>query len=201
MVNLLFQGTKKMLRIAILASGSGSNAQALVEHFTQSPWGRVEIIVTNNPLAGVIERAERLGVRCKSFDPKTESDEILSLLESSADIILLAGYLRMIPANWTRAFQGRMFNIHPALLPKFGGKGMYGKYVHEAVSAAGESVTGITIHMVNEHYDEGAIVAQYQVEITPGEAAQSIEEKVRELELEYFGPTIESWIAQLSERQ
>ena len=113
-----------------------------MEHFTQSPWGRVEIIVTNNPLAGVIERAERLGVRCKSFDPKTESDEILSLLESSADIILLAGYLRMIPANWTRAFQGRMFNIHPALLPKFGGKGMYGKYVHEAVSAAGESVTG-----------------------------------------------------------
>ena len=201
MVNLLFQGTKKMLRIAILASGSGSNAQALVEYFTQSPWGRVEIIVTNNPLAGVIERAERLGVTCKSFDPKTQSDEILSLLESSADIILLAGYLRMIPANWTRAFQGRMFNIHPALLPKFGGKGMYGKYVHEAVSAAGESVTGITIHMVNEHYDEGAIVAQYQVEITPGEAAQSIEEKVRELEREYFGPTIESWIAQLSEQQ
>lgn len=190
-----------MLRIAILASGSGSNAQALVEHFTQSPWGRVEIIVTNNPCAGVIERAERLGVTCKSFDPKTQSDEILLLLESSADIILLAGYLRMIPANWTRAFQGRMFNIHPALLPKFGGKGMYGKYVHEAVSAAGESVTGITIHMVNEHYDEGAIVAQYQVEITPGEAAQSIEEKVRELELEYFGPTIESWIAQLSEQQ
>jgi phosphoribosylglycinamide formyltransferase-1 len=107
----------------------------------------------------------------------------------------------MIPANWTRTFQGRMFNIHPALLPKFGGKGMYGKYVHEAVSAAGESVTGITIHLVNEHYDEGAIVAQYQVEITPGEAAQSIEEKVRALELEYFGPTIESWIAQLSEQQ
>jgi phosphoribosylglycinamide formyltransferase-1 len=200
-VNLLLQGTKKMLRIAILASGSGSNAQALVEHFAQSQWGRVEIIVTNNPLAGVIERAERLGVRCKSFNPKIQSDEILSLLESSADIILLAGYLRMIPANWTRAFQGRMFNIHPALLPKFGGKGMYGKHVHQAVSAAGESVTGITIHMVNEHYDEGAIVAQYQVEITPGEPAQSIEEKVRELELEYFAPTIETWIAQLSEQQ
>ena len=163
-----------MLRIAILASGSGSNAQALVEHFTQSPWGRVEIIVTNNPLAGVIERAERLGVRCKSFDPKTESDEILSLLESSADIILLAGYLRMIPANWTRAFQGRMFNIHPALLPKFGGKGMYGKYVHEAVSAAGESVTGITIHMVNEHYDEGAIVAQYQWKLPPARRPRAL---------------------------
>ena len=190
-----------MLKIAILASGSRSNTQALVEHFAQSPWGRVQIIVTNNPHTGVIKRAETLGIACKSFDPKTQSDEILLLLESSADIILLAGYLRRVPANWTRAFQGRMFNIHPALLPKFGGKGMYGKYVHEAVSAAGETVTGITIHMVNEHYDEGTVLAQYQVEITSGEAAQSIEEKVRALELEYFGPTIESWIAQLSEQQ
>ena len=163
-----------MLKIAILASGSGSNAQALVEHFAQSPWGRVEIIVTNNTHAGVIQRAEKLGIACKSFDPKTQSDEILSLLESSADIILLAGYLRMIPANWTRAFRGRMFNIHPALLPKFGGKGMYGKYVHEAVSAAGESVTGITIHMVNEHYDEGAIVAQYQVESPPARRPKAL---------------------------
>lgn len=199
MVNLLYQGTKKMLRIAVLASGSGSNAQVLVEHFAQSPWGSVEIIVTNNPHAGVIERAERLGVMCKSFDPKTESDKILMYLKSIVDIILLAGYLRMIPANWPRAFQGRIFNIHPALLPKFGGKGMYGKHVHEAVSAAGESVTGITIHQVNEYYDEGEIVAQYEVEITPGEAASSIEKKVRELEQEYFGPTIESWIAQMSE--
>ena len=190
-----------MLKIAILASGSGSNAQALIEYFTQSPWGRVEILVTNNPQAGVIERAERLGVACKSFNPKTESDEILLLLESSADIILLAGYLRRIPVNWTRAFNGRIFNIHPSLLPKFGGKGMYGRYVHEAVSAAGESVTGITIHIVNEQYDEGTIVAQYQVEITPGEAPQSIEEKVRELELEYFGPTIESWMAKRSEQR
>ena len=190
-----------MLKIAVLASGSGSNAQSLVEHFADSPWGRVEIIVTNNANAGVIERADRLNISTLIFDPKTESDAVLKRLDEEIDIILLAGYLRMIPANWTRAFQGRMFNIHPALLPKFGGKGMYGKYVHEAVSVAGESVTGITIHMVNERYDEGAIVAQYQVEITPGEAAQSIEEKVRELELEYFGPTIESWIAQLSEQQ
>ncbi len=190
-----------MLKIAILASGSGSNAQALIEHFTQSPWGRVEILVTNNPQAGVIERAERLGVACKSFNPKTESDEILLFLESSADIILLAGYLRRIPVNWTRAFNGRIFNIHPSLLPKFGGKGMYGRYVHEAVSTAGESVTGITIHIVNEQYDEGTIVAQYQVEITPGEAPHSIEEKVRELELKYFGPTIESWMAQQSEQR
>ncbi len=190
-----------MLKIAILSSGSGSNAQALIEHFAQSPWGRIEILVTNNPKAGVIQRAERLGVACKIFNPKTQCDEILLLLESSADIILLAGYLRKIPVNWTRAFEGRMFNIHPSLLPKFGGKDMYGRYVHEAVSAAGESVTGITVHHVNENYDDGAIVAQYEVEITPGEAPHSIEEKVRALELEYFGPTIESWIAQLSEQQ
>lgn len=190
-----------MLKIAVLASGSGSNAQALVEHFAQSPWARVEIIVTNNPQAGVIERAERLGVACKCFAPSAQGDEMLTFLHSRVDIILLAGYLRMIPENWTRAFKGRMFNVHPALLPKFGGKGMYGRHVHEAVSAAGESITGITIHHVNEYYDEGAVVAQYQVEITPGEAVQSIEGKVRELELEYFGPTIESLIAQLSEQQ
>jgi phosphoribosylglycinamide formyltransferase-1 len=103
----------------------------------------------------------------------------------------------MIPAAWTRAFQGRMLNIHPALLPKFGGKGMYGKHVHQAVSKAGETETGITIHLVNEHYDEGAIVAQFAVDVAPGEEPLSIEEKVRQLELEYYGPTVERWIENL----
>ena len=187
-----------MLKIAVLASGSGTNAQSLAEHFTDSAWGRVEIIVTNNANAGVIERAERLNIRTIIFDPSTESNVVLKELDEKIDIVLLAGYLKMIPASWTRRFQGRMLNIHPALLPKFGGKGMYGKHVHQAVSEAGETETGITIHMVNEHYDEGAIVEQFKTEVEPGEDPESIEAKVRALEAEYYGPVVEAWIENLS---
>jgi phosphoribosylglycinamide formyltransferase-1 len=183
-----------MLRIAILASGSGSNAEALVRHFKGSDLARVQIIVTNNLQAGVIERAERLNVRSVVFDPKSQSEEILTLLKKEADIILLAGYLKMIPASWTQAFEGKMINIHPALLPKFGGKGMYGHHVHEAVSLSKEEITGITVHLVNEEYDKGSIIAQYEVEIEPGAPAEEIELKVRALELEYYGPTVEMWI-------
>jgi len=104
----------------------------------------------------------------------------------------------MIPKEWTQAFQGRMLNIHPSLLPRFGGKGMYGKHVHKAVSESGINETGITIHLVNEAYDEGAVVAQYKVDIEPGAAPEIIEESVRELELEYYGPTIERWIEQIA---
>jgi phosphoribosylglycinamide formyltransferase-1 len=187
-----------MLKIAVLASGSGTNAQSLAEYFMDSAWGRVEIIVTNNANAGVIERAERLNIRTIIFDPSTESNVVLKELDEKIDIVLLAGYLKMIPASWTRRFQGRMLNIHPALLPKFGGKGMYGKHVHQAVSEAGETETGITIHMVNEHYDEGAIVAQFKTEVEPGEDPESIEAKVRALEAEYYGPVVEAWIENLS---
>ena len=190
-----------MLKIAILASGSGSNAQALVEYFAHSPWGRVEIIVTNNSRAGVIERSSRLGIKCFLFDPASQSEEILTLLRSSIDVIILAGYLKKIPNNWIRSFRGRMINIHPALLPKFGGKGMYGIHVHKAVSDSREATTGITIHEVNERYDEGAIIAQYRVEITPGESPLSIQEKVRMLEQRYFGQTAETWIKEINKQQ
>jgi phosphoribosylglycinamide formyltransferase-1 len=190
-----------MLKIAILASGSGSNAQALVEYFARSPWGRVEIIVTNNPRAGVIDRSSRLGIKCLLFDPASQSEEVLTLLRSSVDVLILAGYLKKIPINWVRSFPGRMINIHPSLLPKFGGKGMYGIHVHKAVSDSREATTGITIHQVNEHYDEGAIIAQYRVEITPGESPQSIQEKVRVLEQKHFGQTAETWIKQISKQQ
>ena len=183
-----------MLKIAILASGSGSNAQALVEYFAQSPWGRVQIIVTNNPHAGVIQRAETLGIAGTSFDPKTQSDEILSLLESNADIILLAGYLRMIPANWTRTFQGRMFNIHPALLPKFGGKGMFGKHVHKAVLDSNETESGISVHYVSNEYDEGKILFQKSTTIEVGETVNSLTAKIKVLEHAYFPTIIEKII-------
>jgi phosphoribosylglycinamide formyltransferase-1 len=194
---LPFQEEIFMLRIAVLASGSGSNAEELHRYFSDSDLARVELIVTNNTKAGVIDRFSGKKVSIRTFDPSTESDVVLQELTQGADLVVLAGYLKMIPAAWTRAFQGRMLNIHPALLPKFGGKGMYGKHVHQAVSEAGETETGITIHLVNEHYDEGAIVAQFAVDVAPGEAPLSIEEKVRQLELEYYGPTVERWIENL----
>ncbi|MBA4737703.1 MAG: phosphoribosylglycinamide formyltransferase [Cryomorphaceae bacterium] len=187
-----------MLRIAVLASGSGSNAEELHRYFSNSDLARVELIVTNNTKAGVIDRFSGKKVAIRTFDPSSESDTVLQELTQVADLVILAGYLRMIPASWTRAFQGRMLNIHPALLPKFGGKGMYGKHVHQAVSEASETETGITIHLVNEHYDEGAIVAQFAVDVAPGESPLSIEEKVRQLELEYYGPTVERWIENLT---
>jgi phosphoribosylglycinamide formyltransferase-1 len=194
---LPFQEEIFMLRIAVLASGSGSNAEELHRYFSDSDLARVELIVTNNTKAGVIDRFSGKKVSIRTFDPSTESDVVLQELTQGADLVVLAGYLKMIPAAWTRAFQGRMLNIHPALLPKFGGKGMYGKHVHQAVSEAGETETGITIHLVNEHYDEGAIVAQFAVDVAPGEAPLSIGEKVRQLELEYYGPTVERWIENL----
>ena len=187
-----------MLKIAILASGSGSNAESLVRYFEHSDLARVNLIVTNNAKAGVIERAKRLNVGIEVFSPKTESAALLTILKEKADVILLAGYLQMIPKEWTIAFNGRMLNIHPALLPKFGGKGMYGKHVHQAVSESGVNETGITIHLVNEAYDEGAVIAQYSVEIEPGSSPESIESSVRDLELEYYGPTVEGWIEQMA---
>jgi len=187
-----------MLKIAVLASGSGSNAESLVRYFRDSDVASVKLIVTNNPKAGVIERAKRLNVDTHVFSPKTGSQEVLTILNDHIDVVVLAGYLQMIPKEWTQAFQGRMLNIHPSLLPRFGGKGMYGKHVHKAVSESGINETGITIHLVNEAYDEGAVVAQYKVDIEPGAAPETIEESVRELELEYYGPTIERWIEQIA---
>ena len=194
---MTFQEEKSMLRIAVLASGSGSNAEEIYRYFENHDLARVEMIITNNTKAGVIDRFTGKKIAIRIFDHATESEAVLDELTEGADLVILAGYLKMIPKSWTRAFNGRMLNIHPALLPKFGGKGMYGKHVHKAVSEAGETESGITIHLVNEQYDEGAIVAQFAVDIEPGERPELIEEKVRALELEYYAPTIERWIENL----
>ena len=156
-----------MLRIAVLASGSGSNAEELHRYFSDSDLARVELIVTNNTKAGVIDRFSGKKVPIRTFDPSTESDVVLQELTQGADLVVLAGYLKMIPASWTRAFQGRMLNIHPALLPKFGGKGMYGKHVHQAVSEAGETETGIPSTWLTNIMTR-AIVAQFAVDVAPG---------------------------------
>lgn len=190
-----------MLRIAVLASGSGSNAEKLHDFFESSEYARVKMIVTNNAKAGVIDRFAAKKVSVEVFQPKLEAERMLELLVAEADLVVLAGYMQLIPKNWTKAFEGRMINIHPALLPKFGGKGMYGKHVHKAVFEAKESETGITIHLVNEQYDEGAIIAQYAVDLTEEDSPEEIEMKVRELELEYYAPTIERWIEHLTLNQ
>jgi len=186
-----------MLRIAVLASGSGSNAESIYRYFEHSELAQVEMIVTNNTKAGVIQRFLDKKAVLRTFNYPEESGAVLKELIAGADIVVLAGFLKMVPPSWTRAFNGRMLNIHPAILPKFGGKGMYGKHVHKAVSESAESETGITIHLVNEQYDKGAIISQFFVDIEPGESPELIEKKVRALEQQYYAPTIERWIENL----
>ena len=138
-----------MVKIAVLASGSGSNALKLFRYFENSRLARVEMIVTNNPKAGVIDRFQGIKTTILVFNPSTDSSQTLEALNSRVDVLLLAGYMRLIPKEWTNIFHNRILNIHPALLPKHGGKGMYGKRVHKAVSESGDVESGITVHMVN----------------------------------------------------
>jgi phosphoribosylglycinamide formyltransferase-1 len=183
-----------MKRIAIFASGSGSNAENIFHYFKNKNNVEVSIILTNNPKAGVIGRAERLGISCKVFSRHdfNSSNQITNeLLNLKIDLIVLAGFLWLIPSSLLVAFPNKIINIHPALLPKFGGKGMYGDHVHNAVSKAGETETGITIHYVNEFYDEGAVIFQKSVSIEKGEEPELIAEKVHNLEYEFFPKVIE----------
>ena len=154
-----------MKRIAIFASGSGSNAQKIAEYFSERTDVEVSLILTNNPEAGVIHRARKLHIPVVVFDRKTfyETERILSLLKNEGiDLIVLAGFMMLIPGFLVKGYRDKMVNIHPALLPKYGGKGMYGSFVHEAVVAAKEKESGITIHFVNEHYDEGNVIFHQQ---------------------------------------
>lgn len=184
-----------MKRLAIFASGSGSNAENIFHFFKKNEDIKVSLILTNNPKAGVIERAQRLNIDCIVFDNQefSSSSHITELLvKKEVDLVVLAGFLRLIPSSLIEAFPNRIINIHPALLPKYGGKGMYGDFVHQAVSKAEEIETGITIHYVNEYYDEGAVIFQKTVQIEKGEDPHLIAEKVHALEYEFFPKVIES---------
>lgn len=187
-----------MKRIAIFASGSGTNAENIARYFEGSDLAEVTYILTNNPDAGVITRARKLGIPVVVFDRTSfyKSDRILELLKKTEiDLIVLAGFMMLVPNKLVNAFNGRIVNIHPALLPKFGGKGMYGSYVHEAVVAAGETESGITIHYVNEQYDEGQIIFQARCTVTADDNAESVAEKVHQLEYEHFPKVIETLLA------
>ena len=188
-----------MLNIMIFASGSGTNAENIIEYFSTSDLARVSCVLTNNPKAGVIERAEKLNVPVRKFN-KTEMnrEQFLTFLTENADFIVLAGFLLMVPKKIISEFQGRMINVHPALLPKYGGKGMYGMHVHKAVVDNKEKESGITIHYVNEHYDEGAIIFQKRVTLNDSDTPEDVAAKIHTLEQENFPIIIENLLKELN---
>ncbi|MDO6761117.1 phosphoribosylglycinamide formyltransferase [Tamlana sp. 2_MG-2023] len=183
-----------MKRIVIFASGSGSNAENIIRFFENSNTASVVQVLTNNPQAKVLDRAKNLKVSAFSFNRVaiTKTDDVLNLLKASKpDLIVLAGYLWKFPDNILNAFPNKVINVHPALLPKFGGKGMYGMNVHQAIVENKETETGITIHYVNEHYDEGAIIFQAKCKVESTDSADDVASKIHELEMEHFPKVVE----------
>ncbi len=184
-----------MIRLAIFASGNGTNAQNISEYFSKHEGIVVSLIVSNNPRAFVLQRAAMLGIKTHVFNRTSfyQTEELIDDLKSyEIDFIILAGFMWLVPDYLVKAFDQRIVNIHPALLPKFGGKGMYGAFVHKAVKIAGETKTGITIHWVNDKYDEGDIIFQADCPIEPNDTVEKIAEKVQQLEYKHYPLVIES---------
>ncbi len=189
-----------MKKIAIFASGSGTNAENLINYFSNEKIANVSILLTNKPDAYVVERARKLSVKTIIFDRNDlyNSSVVLDILiNEEIDFIILAGFLLLVPAEIIEAFRGRIVNIHPALLPSYGGKGMYGSRVHKAVIANGEPQSGITIHFVNEVYDAGDIIFQARCNIDKGDNAESLARKIHKLEYEHFPVVVKKVIEKL----
>lgn len=187
-------------RIAIFASGSGSNAQKIMEHFKRSADAEVVLILTNNPQAYVLQRADNFEIPSHIFTRQEfyETDDIIRMLKNlQVDLIVLAGFLWLVPKSLLAAFPNKIINLHPALLPKFGGKGMYGDNVHKAVLAAGEEESGITIHFANEQFDEGEIIHQSKFKIEPGDNLEMIKFKGQQLEHQNFPKVIENLLKKM----
>jgi phosphoribosylglycinamide formyltransferase 1 len=183
-----------MEKIAIFASGSGTNAQRIIEYFQSNPNIRVAIVLSNNPQAFVLERSQRLGVTSIVFSRHDfyETSKIIDLLNDyQVKFLVLAGFLWLVPDNILKAYPGKILNIHPALLPKYGGKGMYGMKVHAAVIASGEKESGISIHSVNANYDEGQILFQARCKVNLEDTPESLAVKIHALEYEYYPRVIE----------
>ena len=183
-----------MKSIILFASGRGSNVAAILQHFDQHPdLLHVALIVCNNPEAGVIDiaRDRHIPLLLLSREDIRQNNWIAGVAAYRPDLIVLAGYLRKIPEQLVRQFENRIINIHPALLPAYGGKGMYGMKVHQSVIAAGEKESGITIHYVNEHYDEGNIILQARCRIDSNDTPEQLAEKIHHLEHFYFPRAIE----------
>ena len=190
----------KMKNIAIFASGSGTNAENLIRFFRTSPSGQIKLVLTNKPEAHVINRAQSHDIETVVFsrDQFYQTGEVLAILEERRiDFIVLAGFLWLVPDTLLQKFEGKIVNIHPALLPKFGGKGMYGRRVHEAVIASGETVSGISIHHVNQKYDEGNIIFQATCEVKKDDTPESLAKRIHTLEYEHFPRVVEELLNQL----
>ena len=187
-------------RIAILASGSGSNAEAILRHFEGSETVDVAFVGCNRPetQAGIYERTRQMGVETTRFSKAELLDGVLqqALQSKGIDWVVLAGFLMHIPESLVRTYRGRMLNVHPSLLPKFGGKGMYGLHVHRAVLDANEKESGMTVHKVTEAYDEGAVVFQAACVVEPNDTPESLAERVMKLELMYYPRAIAACIAE-----
>lgn len=187
-------------RIAIFASGSGSNAQKLMEHFKRNPEAEVVLILTNNPQAYVLQRADNFEVPSHIFTRHEffETDDVIRLLKNlQVDLIVLAGFLWLIPGSLLKAFPNKIINLHPALLPKYGGKGMYGDHVHKAIMEAKEEESGITIHFVNEQFDEGEIIHQSKFKIESGDNLEMIKFKGQQLEHLHFPKVVEALLKKM----
>lgn len=189
-------------KIAIFASGSGTNAQRIIEYFSGNPEITVSLVLSNKSDAYVLERAKKLKVPPVVFNRHTftETDDIPGLLKKEGIVfIVLAGFLWLVPLNLIRAYRGRIINIHPALLPKYGGKGMYGERVHEAVLQSGDKESGISIHYVNEKYDEGSIIFQAKCEVRPDDTPDSLAQRIHQLEYKHYPEVIERLVKDLKD--
>jgi phosphoribosylglycinamide formyltransferase-1 len=186
-----------MNNIAIFASGSGTNAQRLFEHFSPITDTNISLLLTNKKDAGVVERAKKWGIPVRIFDREEfyYSGNIVDFLQNEGiDWVILAGFLWLIPKNLLKIFEKKIVNIHPALLPKFGGKGMYGMNVHQAVIDSKEKLSGITIHYVNEEYDQGSVIFQATCTVEETDTPESLAAKIHELEYKYFPVVMENLI-------
>lgn len=185
-----------MKKIVIFASGSGTNAENIIKHFKNSSVGNVVFVFTNNPKAYVIERAKNFAVPTEIFTKQEliESKVLQKLNAIQPDLIVLAGFLLKFPESVVETYSNKIINIHPALLPKYGGKGMYGMNVHRTVVDNKEKQTGITIHFVNENYDEGNIIFQKKVAVLITDTPEVVAEKIHELEQQYFPKVIEDFL-------
>lgn len=192
-----------MTNIAIFVSGNGTNCENIIKYFEHNPDINVNLVISNRADAYALKRAEKYSVPCKVLSKNEINDEqiILPILESfNIDFIVLAGFMLMFPEFLVNKFNNRTVNIHPSLLPKYGGKGMYGHHVHEAVKAAGETETGITIHFVSNVCDGGEIIAQFKTNLAPQDSVEDIEKKIHKLEQLHFPEVIENVINKLNDR-
>ncbi|EZH75086.1 phosphoribosylglycinamide formyltransferase [Aquimarina atlantica] len=183
-----------MKRIIIFASGSGTNAENIIKYFHERKIAEVTHVFSNNLRAKVLKRAHALKVKALHFDKESfyDTNEVLNILkDAKPDIIVLAGFLWIFPKKIIESFPDKVINVHPALLPKYGGKGMYGHHVHEAVVRNKEKESGITIHYVNEHYDEGAIIFQAKTSISEEDSAEDVAQAIHQLEYKHFPTVIE----------